>query len=109
MKNKYINAKHCPFCQHHINANESGDYYCPMCDLSFAITPMSEYMYPGYIKTDEDVVKVKHGEWIELPNGWDGIDEYLRFECSECRREVFNNFPLCPYCGADMRGRENET
>lgn len=39
MKNKYINAKHCPFCQHHINANESGDYYCPMCDLSFAITP----------------------------------------------------------------------
>lgn len=53
-------------------------------------------------------VEVKHGEWIELPNGWDGIDEYLRFECSECHREVFSNFPYCPYCGADMRGEINE-
>lgn len=65
---------------------------------------------PGEIKAilDEvpiaDVVEAKHGEWIELPNGWDGIDEYLRFECSECHREVFNNFPFCPYCRADMRG-----
>ena len=51
----------------------------------------------------------KHGEWIELPNGWDGIDEYLRFECSVCHREVHNNFPYCPFCAADMRENPDDT
>ena len=49
--------------------------------------------------------EIAHGHWIELPNDWAGMDGYLRFECSECYREVFNcNFSYCPYCGADMRG-----
>lgn len=49
-----------------------------------------------------NVRKIVFGKWIKLPNGWDGIDEYQRFECSNCHREVFSNFPFCPYCTANM-------
>ena len=54
-------------------------------------------MYHKSFEEDNGMQKWDNGEWVELPNGWDGIDEYLRFKCSKCHREVFNNFPSCPY------------
>ena len=50
-----------------------------------------------------DVQPVVHGEWIICSDG------YYPY-CSNCKQEpkgrVMSHF--CPYCGADMRGDEDE-
>lgn len=61
-----------------------------------------------YIKSlpSADVVEVKHGEWIRLPDGWDGVDEYERYKCSVCNQpNSWGDTPFCKWCGADMRER----
>ena len=53
-----------------------------------------------------DVVEVKHGKWIRLPDGWDGVDEYERYKCSVCNQpNSWGDTPFCRWCGADMRER----
>jgi rubrerythrin len=53
-----------------------------------------------------DVVEVRHGEWIEKDDGWDGV----MYTCSVCRCDwttidgtpFENNMRYCPECGAKM-------
>lgn len=50
-----------------------------------------------------DVVEVKHGQWEHTPTYW--------IYCSVCGREPneYNErVNFCPYCGAQMRGLEDE-
>ena len=57
-----------------------------------------------------DVVEVRHGEWIEQDDGWDGV----LYTCSVCRCDWVtidgtpfeNNMRYCPECGAKMDGGE---
>jgi hypothetical protein len=53
-----------------------------------------------------DVVEVRHGEWIEKDDGWDGV----LYTCSVCKCDwttidgtpFENNMRYCPECGAKM-------
>lgn len=50
-----------------------------------------------------DVVEVKHGEWLECPNG-------LNTYCSVCKKAFGTIYdidikPYCPNCGAKMDGK----
>ena len=60
-----------------------------------------------------DVEEVRHGEWIEKDDGWDGVF----YTCSVCHCDwttidgtpFENNMRYCPECGAKMDGeRKNE-
>lgn len=50
-----------------------------------------------------DVVEVRHGEWLKS-------SPYNRFmNCSVCGfGQNHVNFPYCPNCGADMRGKRRD-
>ena len=93
---------------------------------------MSEYVYPGYIKTD-DIVKYcdEKARVYELTNPsysdacsdignkcldlskditevkhgkWISGTDYA-LKCSECGiDDIFEEYNFCPHCGADMRG-----
>jgi len=89
---KYINATNCPYCKHHINANQNGDYYCPICDLSFTISPAA------------DVVEAKYGYWKCLNN--DPVNHPMDLLCSECHYISYMRTDFCPHCGANMKGWE---
>ena len=62
-----------------------------------------------------DVVEVKHGEWMSVPETWGAFD--IRYYCSECGKDaIINNneryvlSDYCPHCGAIMdnkRGNKN--
>lgn len=62
-----------------------------------------------------DVVEVKHGEWMSVPEVWGSFD--IQYYCSECGKDaIINNSEryvlsdYCPHCGAIMdnkRGNEN--
>lgn len=64
----------------------------------------------AYIKgaPTEDIVEVKHGEWIKNVVEKDGIHRPT-FICSECgkRRFVLADYNFCPNCGAKMDGRSD--
>ena len=45
-----------------------------------------------------DVQPVRRGKWEDCSNG---------SMCSCCYRDVTYETPFCPYCGADMRGKED--
>ena len=59
-----------------------------------------------------DVVEVRHGEWIEKDDGWDGV----LYTCSVCNCDwctidgtpFENNMRYCPECGAKMDGERRE-
>lgn len=59
-----------------------------------------------------DVVEVRHGEWIEKDDGWDGV----MYTCSVCRCDwttidgtpFENNMRYCPECGAKMDGERKD-
>lgn len=53
------------------------------------------------------------GEWIPMSTDCRGYSE--SFKCSICGAYIYPrclekelDYNLCPYCGADMRGEENE-
>ena len=54
-----------------------------------------------------DVEPVRHGEWVDTPNGTETI-------CSYCKADwnVFDNdtyrFNYCPHCGAKMEREDEE-
>ena len=48
----------------------------------------------------DDVAPVRHGRWNVGAWGW---------ECSERAIESNNTYPICPYCGAEMDGKEEQT
>lgn len=59
-----------------------------------------------------DVVKVRHGEWIDKPTGAYGR---MQSWCSACGKhsgiggiESNRHKPYCPTCGAKMDGERNE-
>ena len=45
-----------------------------------------------------DAQPVRRGKWEDCSNG---------SMCSCCCRDVTYETPFCPYCGADMRGKED--
>ena len=57
-----------------------------------------------------DVVKVKHGKWIERENNYDTY-----YDCSVCSESfvfvdgdpIDNLYQYCPNCGAKMDGKED--
>ena len=58
-------------------------------------------------------IEPKRGEWIATKEvAWGA----LLFQCSECGVSISDipiseekpKFPYCPWCGADMRGKDNE-
>lgn len=50
-----------------------------------------------------DVRENVRGEW--MPDlDYDGEDEWLIWECSNCGQLTESQTNFCPYCGADMRG-----
>ena len=60
-----------------------------------------------------DVAEIRYGEWIDKPTG-----AYRRWQswCSACGKhsgiggiESNRHKPFCPLCGADMRGKNNES
>lgn len=51
-------------------------------------------------------VEVSEGEWIERIGG---ISKELFYQCSKCYGEVdTNEFDYCPWCGARMKGGDDE-
>ena len=65
-----------------------------------------------------NVQSVRHGHWIIKDNPGTG---WYRVTCSECGEDVTSVAPVigffpnarvtwdfCPYCGADMRGEQND-
>ena len=53
-----------------------------------------------------DAVSVVHGKWIERIGG---ISKELFYQCSKCYGEVdTDEFDYCPWCGAKMRGADDE-
>lgn len=56
-------------------------------------------------KDDKDIVKRVRGQWIKVSPMVDTE------ECSICRYNILSEeleTPFCPWCGADMRGDDNE-
>ena len=58
-----------------------------------------------------DVVKVKHGEWMSVPETRGAFD--IRYYCSECGKDaIINNneryvlSDYCPHCFAKMDGKK---
>ena len=100
----------------YINADKLKDKIFELAEDDYC-TPLDEYIDGLRQRTEgildiidempsADVVKVKHGEWIRLPDGWDGIDEYERYKCSVCNQlNSWGDTPFCRWCGADMRKR----
>ena len=57
--------------------------------------------------TEEDVTRLLSLPSAEQKKGhW--IDDETNYTCSECYRGCWVNSDYCPWCGADMRGKENE-
>ena len=68
-----------------------------------------------YVIPSEDVVEVRHGEWVEKETfndeNADVISEWQSARCSVCNKYhttpylyCFTDYNFCPNCGADMRG-----
>lgn len=60
-----------------------------------------------------DVVEVKHGEWMSVPEMWGAFD--IRYYCSECGKDaIINNSEryvlsdYCPHCFAKMDGKKRK-
>ena len=60
-----------------------------------------------------DVVEVKHGEWMSVPETWGAFD--IRYYCSECGKDaIINNneryvlSDYCPHCFAKMDGKKRK-
>ena len=60
-----------------------------------------------------DVVEVKHGEWMSVPETWGVLD--IRYYCSECGKDaIINNnkryvlSDYCPHCFAKMDGKKRK-
>ena len=79
-----------------------GDTDCPMSKLQDLENKIE----------DKKLVEVRHGEWIEKDDGWDGV----MYTCSVCRCDWItidgtpfeNNMRYCPECGAKMRKEQND-
>ena len=61
----------------------------------------------------EDVIEVKHGEWIEDCGSYDLRDHF--YHCSKCGRPInvicgtqLSDYPYCSNCGAKMDGKRVE-
>lgn len=53
-----------------------------------------------------DAVSVMRGAWIERIGG---ISKELFYQCSKCYGEVdTDEFDYCPWCGAKMKGADDE-
>ena len=59
-------------------------------------------------------IEPKRGEWIQTSNDWiDGTcgARYYPIHCSICNYSTYDDSAtnFCPNCGADMRGKGDET
>ena len=92
----------------HSWVDKYGDVYTP--------DEMPEYQAIEALPSAEP--ERKHGKWIMEDNPGTG---WYRVTCSECGENVTSEIPMigfipnakalwdyCPYCGADMRGEQDE-
>ena len=79
------------------------------CDIIVGNTTIGRRDYVMFHEIDSaptiDVMSVVHGEWIKNADG--------NYECSEChvaiRGEDKPIYPFCAWCGAKMKGADDET
>lgn len=62
--------------------------------------------YVPYVHYDDMVHVIKHLPSAQKKGHW--MDEGTNYACSECHRGCWVNSNYCPWCGADMRGEDNE-
>ena len=77
-----------------------------LIDRQAAIEAVSEACFElrGVFERCEDAINAlpsaqKKGHWI---------DEETNYLCSECHRGCWVNSDYCPWCGANMRGEQDE-
>ena len=82
--------------------DSDGEVYVPLSAVKQAIAQAPT----------EDVVEVRHGEWIDKPTGAYGR---MQSWCSACGKhsgiggiESNRHKPCCPNCGAKMDGERKE-
>lgn len=68
------------------------------CDCACCIHNTNDFEYCGLID-DAPTVERPKGEWK-----LDSVGVY----CSECKLHPDYSTNFCPFCGADMRGKEND-
>ena len=95
----------------------SKESICRKCFHSYVCEKFNEnrdannqkcHFYNDHYVPQADVVEVRHGEWIEKDDGWDGV----LYTCSACGCDwttidgtpFENNMRYCPECGAKMDG-----
>lgn len=77
------------------------------------ITLNEEQLRDAVEKAKHEVVTVlpqrKRGRWIPKIDIWGGIVRTTEgYNCSECHAWVDGEYSYCPWCGADMRGEQDD-
>ena len=68
---------------------------CDKCEC--ALCRLSGYVAP-----------VRHGKWVPLGQRTYGGGRSYTHYCNRCGQHGYDDYVLCPNCGADMRGRRDE-
>lgn len=61
---------------------------------------------------DEYGEEPKRGQWIKIDQYWNRDGLMTIFECSTCKEQIeipFKPYDFCPYCGAKMKGADDDT
>lgn len=86
------------------DSNGTELYLFQLEDNSFIAVPKEQIEYR------------QNGKWID--RGWHGDWQFetdgrgncwKEFKCSKCNRHNRNTTPYCPWCGARMKGADDET
>ena len=81
----------------------------PSAEPDYDLDGYSSRLWKAAYERGKAEAERKKGEWIDL---WDSADPYTSHSCrcSECKQKSLRpvgNF--CKWCGADMRGDQNDT
>ena len=66
-----------------------------------------DFYIRGYKEGRKDFERPK-GEWIEVKDAF-GWATYYHWDCPFCKTKCGKISNFCPECGADMRGKKNDT
>lgn len=75
-----------------------GCYECPLTDGEYGDCKVGATGEYDPYRKDCPLEEPKTGKWL--------YKESDHGKCSECGAWVFELYPFCPNCGADMRGEE---
>ena len=85
----------------------------PQAKCIAKITLNEEQLRDAVEKAKHEVVTVlpqrKRGRWIPKIDIWGGTVRTTEgYNCSECHAWVDGEYSYCPWCGADMRGEQDD-